>query len=82
LARAAGFFGGLAGAARVLAAAAKRRNASVFRVKFMQVPYGELAPRVAGGSPETGKYYSAIQVVLQNLLRNPDGNSVRIERWE
>src|SRR6266540_24862 len=62
LARGEGFFGGLA-AARVLAAAAKRRNARVFRVKFMQIPYGNRAPRVAGGSRETGKYYSATRAV-------------------
>src|SRR6266542_1438705 len=66
-ARAAGAFVGLAGAARVLAAAANRRNASVFRMEFMQVPYGSRAPRVAGGSSETGEYYSAIRAVfLQN----------------
>src|SRR6266545_474714 len=61
-ARGAGAFGGLAGAARVLAAAAKRRNASIFRVKSMQLPYGSRAPLVAGGSSETGKYYSAIPI--------------------
>src|SRR6266496_1756534 len=58
------FFCGLAGAARVLAAAAKSRNANVFRMEFMQVPYGSGAPWVAGGSPETGEYYSAIQAVF------------------
>src|SRR6266511_2876353 len=67
-ARGEGFIGGLAGAARVPAAAAKRRNDSVFRMEFMQIPYGREAARVAGGSPETRKYYSAIRAVFFRIL--------------
>src|SRR6266536_6453927 len=73
------FFCGLAGAARVLAAAAKSRNANVFRMEFMQVPYGSGLPGLQADLPKPGNF-TARSGPSSESFGNPDGNSVRIER--